>query len=121
MLLLQGMDWEDLPYQKELLRTDGKAFTNLALGNATFALMAFGTYPNRCMLKSRDMEIRLTEHMQPNFHIKFLSEGLWHKGYKAVLCFVRDWFSNISLTETRPTTVSRADRTVWHRPAQSIG
>lgn len=105
-----SIPWEDLAYKRERLRHARKAkLAELTLGSESFALMPYGAFPYTYVLKNKGMEVRLAEVMQPTFHVRFSSEGLWQEGVDSLTTRFEDWCSSMDLRTLRPETVSRAD------------
>ena len=104
-----SIDWEDLAYRKERVRTEGREFSELPLGSESFALLPYGKKPYRYVLTNRAFEVRLGERMQPACHVQFFSEALWADGPDALETRLRDWCASLGLKHIQREVVSRAD------------
>lgn len=104
-----SIDWEDLAYRKERVRTEGNDFAELSLGSESFALLPYGKKPYRYVLTNRAFEVRLGERMQPACHVQFFSEALWSDGPDALETRLRDWCASLGLTHIQREVISRAD------------
>ena len=105
-----GFDWEDLDYRKEQLKQDRRQdFLKVTLGGHTWALMPYGSFPYRYILRNEYLEVSLAVNNSPNCYVKFLSVGLWVKGADWLHNWLLDWFDNLSTKQTRQETITRAD------------
>jgi hypothetical protein len=107
---LGRIDWDQLAYEKERVRRcRGEEHAEMVLGVERFALLPYGRKPYPFVLKNKNYEIRLAEHVRPACHVQIFSEALWKSGTDAVLARIEDWFRSMGLTHVRPNVVSRAD------------
>ena len=81
-LTIGGIDFEDLEFRKERTKVEhGENFAEIELGSERFALMPFGRFPYRFLLRNDLFEIGLAERMYPSCNVKFSSKGLWQLGF----------------------------------------
>ncbi|MDD2325000.1 MAG: hypothetical protein PHW63_03175 [Alphaproteobacteria bacterium] len=86
---------------------DGKKIT---LGGKDFLLKAGGTssgFP--FMMRDNDFIIQFGEFNNPSFSVKFLSNALWHKGYRAMHEDFLVWAAGVGLYMRKTETISRVD------------
>ena len=91
-----GFDWEELEYQKTRLQQDRRqGFAEIMVGGKPWALQAQGLYPYRYVLRDENFIVRLTERMQPNCYVQFLSKGLWHSRSLDLANGLEEWFERV--------------------------
>lgn len=105
-----GIDWEELAYQKELLKQDHtRDFAKITLGGQEWALLPSGQHPYAYILKNQHFTVKLAERNQPNCYVQFRSKGLWRQRLSDLRREMEDWFVALGARATRSEKVSRAD------------
>jgi len=105
-----GIDFEELEFRKLQTKVEhGEKFAEIVLGSERFALMPFGRYPYRYILRNDLFEISLAEQMYPSCRVQFYSKGLWHFGLEGMTNRIDVWRRSLDLVESRPDAVSRVD------------
>lgn len=104
------IDFDKLSYQKECLRSSAvDDIAEIELGSETFALRPYGRHPYRYILANDVFEVRLAEHLRPNFYVQFYSKGLWMAGLDDMLARFHNWCVSMKLDTEREEVISRAD------------
>lgn len=104
------IDWDDLAYQKELAKSEGRGEgREVRLGCERFLLMPFGSKPYTYVLKNREFTVKLAENMNPSCYVQYSAEGLWLNGPDKQLNKFETWTLSVNASPKRPATVARAD------------
>ena len=76
-----ALDWDELALAKERVQqSHDQSFSEIRLGNETFALMPYGKKPYRYVLSNRLFEVRLAERMSPSATCNFSVKGFGRRG-----------------------------------------
>lgn len=104
------IDFEDLDFQKALLKDDPKRrCRTIDIGGLPLGILASGSYPYRWILSDRRFQIKLAKRMQPGCSVHFSSEALWHDGIDNLDKVIRNWFTDCDITTLAPEILSRID------------
>jgi hypothetical protein len=109
----QGLDFEGLAVQRELLRQSKKKDAKvMEFGGVEFLLQRYGSssgFP--IVLDNRDMTIQCGEYNSPSFFVTYRSEALWREGLAALHERFLDWAHDLGFEQYKREGLSRVDFT----------
>tara|TARA_R110002110_G_scaffold44362_1_gene136733 strand:- start:2024 stop:3172 length:1149 start_codon:yes stop_codon:yes gene_type:complete len=103
------LDFPDLEFRKELIKSGQSAYELTVLGSEDFLLRPYGSKPYRYVLVNDAFTLAITEIMQPTARVQFSSEALWNQGALALHNRICAWAHSVGARMVRPEKVIRAD------------
>ena len=106
-----GLDFSALIADRDALRQKkGKATKVAHLGCEEFLLSNHGTSAGYSLfMENQAFQVAFGEFIQPNFHVKYLSQALWHEGLSNLHMRFLKWAASVGFHPFKPESISRVD------------